>query len=97
MKVGLVSPGAQLDCGANARRAAETLNPATPASPEVDKLDLSQSATQFKQLLEAAKRVPDVREDKVQDIKSRIQAGEYNVDSRVVAEKMLEQLGRDTR
>jgi negative regulator of flagellin synthesis FlgM len=39
---------------------------------------------------ELAKKIPDVRQDKVDEIKKKIESGEYQVDAEAVAKKMLE-------
>jgi len=37
-----------------------------------------------------AKEISDIRQDKVDEIKRKIEAGEYKVDAEAVAKKMLE-------
>ncbi len=54
-----------------------------------DKLQLSQNVEQAMKLRTLLESLPDMREDKVAEIKARIDAGQYQVDSRAVAEKML--------
>lgn len=62
---------------------------ARAAFQETSRLDLSESASQFKALTRAVKDAPDVRADKVAAVREQIEAGTYQVDSRAVAEKML--------
>ena len=59
---------------------------------ETDKLELNESRRQFRVLMKAAHDVPEVRMEKVDSIRKQIEAGVYHVDSRDVAEKILEQL-----
>ena len=73
----------------------------TNATPEItvqrtDQLEIAQSDREFQRLLKAAKNVPAVRCDKVEEIKRRIEAGAYHVDSRAVAEKIIEQTSQTT-
>jgi flagellar biosynthesis anti-sigma factor FlgM len=39
---------------------------------------------------ELTKKIPDVRQEKVDAIKKKIEAGEYKIDANAVASKMLE-------
>ena len=48
-----------------------------------------------KNLFEAAKMSPDIREDRVADLKKRIAEGTYNVDAGSVADSMLREAVRD--
>jgi negative regulator of flagellin synthesis FlgM len=51
--------------------------------------EISDKARDFAKAHAAASSAPDVREDRIADIKRRIAAGDYKVDSDKVAEKML--------
>lgn len=57
-----------------------------------DKVEFSQNARQFKTLLQEANNTPDVRMDRVEALRAQIGAGTYKVDSRAVAEKLIENL-----
>ena len=46
-------------------------------------------AAEQKKAFDIAKNTPDIREDKVAEIKARIQAGTYEVDSGKIADGML--------
>lgn len=59
----------------------------TPA--KADQVDLSATARDFKTVLEVVSKVPDIREDKINDIANRINNGEYNISSRDIASKIL--------
>lgn len=54
-----------------------------------DKVDVSGQAKEFQTALKAALSAPSVREDKVNDIKSRIENGSYNVSAEDVASKII--------
>ncbi len=55
-----------------------------------DELKLSTEAKEFQTAMKALKNVPDVRKDKVEDIRQRITSGTYNISSRQIAKKMIE-------
>ena len=54
-----------------------------------DDVKISATGKDFSIAMNALKDVPDVREDKVNDIRSRIENGTYNVSGKDVAEKLL--------
>jgi len=54
-----------------------------------DTVSLSGRSRMIARASELATQAPDIRQDKVNDIKARLAAGTYNVDSKVVAEAML--------
>lgn len=53
------------------------------------KADLSARGKEFARAKAAASGAPDVREEKIAELKRRIAAGKYNVDSDAVADKMV--------
>jgi len=61
----------------------------TVIAPAEDKILLSERAKEVYRLTSISESLPDVREDKVSAIKSRIASGEYKVDSKKVAEKIV--------
>ena len=73
---------------------------ARPAKPGVavkqagDQVDVSGSTALFKSMLQAVSDHPEVRIDKVNAIKAQIESGDYTVDSRAIAEKMLGYVNR---
>lgn len=54
-----------------------------------DELKISSEAQDFQTVLNAAKKVGDIRQDKVNEIKERVDSGRYKVDAQKIAEKML--------
>ena len=58
-------------------------------SPEADSVSLSDGAKSLAAARDAVQNTPDVREQKVADIKQQINDGTYSVSSRVLARKML--------
>ena len=57
-----------------------------------DIVTLSNQAKDFQTAYKALSQVPDIREDKVLDIQSRIIYGEYNVSCSDLANKLLENI-----
>ncbi|NLN03704.1 MAG: flagellar biosynthesis anti-sigma factor FlgM [Clostridiaceae bacterium] len=54
-----------------------------------DKLDLSDNAKIYSKAIKAIKDVDEVRYNKVNEIKERIEKGIYTIDSGKIAEKMI--------
>jgi negative regulator of flagellin synthesis FlgM len=52
-------------------------------------LTLSDQARDFRTVLDAVSKLPDIREDKVADIQNRIKNGEYNISASAIANKIL--------
>jgi negative regulator of flagellin synthesis FlgM len=55
-----------------------------------DRVVLSPEARQIQRAREQVDLLPDIREEKVAEIRARIEAGEYQVDGEKVASKMIE-------
>lgn len=54
-----------------------------------DRLEFSQTAKSFQTAKAAVSSAPDVRMDKVAQIKAQMQAGSYNISSELIADKIL--------
>ncbi len=61
-----------------------------------DKLELSADAKIYTEALKELNSSNDVRLDKVNEIKHKIESGTYSVDSKKVAEKMIKGRNFDT-
>ena len=57
-----------------------------------DEVALSKTAKDFQAVYKLLNATPDIRQDKVDDIKEKINAGNYNVKAEEVAEKILARL-----
>jgi negative regulator of flagellin synthesis FlgM len=57
-----------------------------------DKISLSGRAKEIGDLKSLIEQLPEIRSDKVEDIKKAVDAGTYNIDSLKVAAKILEEL-----
>lgn len=84
---------ARLDSAAEAN-AAKAGNKAGEASavqpPAGDRVSLSSSARLHTAAHTAATQAPDVRQDKINALKGQVASGEYTVDARKTAQKLLE-------
>jgi negative regulator of flagellin synthesis FlgM len=69
-------------------RAPEKAASASNLVPE-EKVNLSTTAKDVQNLKNAISKLPDVREEKVQALKDRIEKGTYRVDADKVADKMV--------
>ncbi|NPV42733.1 MAG: flagellar biosynthesis anti-sigma factor FlgM [Firmicutes bacterium] len=54
-----------------------------------DKLELSREGKEFKLAFEAILKTPDIRTEKVSDLKQKIEKGTYIIDGEKVAEKII--------
>jgi negative regulator of flagellin synthesis FlgM len=59
------------------------------ATVATERVDLSAEAKDFQRIKQILDETPDVREEKVRELKDRIESGNYAVDSGKVAAKML--------
>ncbi len=57
-----------------------------------DQLQLSTKAKEFQVALKAFKELPEIREEKVNEIKDRLQQGSYNVSGQEIAEKIFDSI-----
>jgi negative regulator of flagellin synthesis FlgM len=57
-------------------------------APE-EKVDLSTKARDVQSIQNAMASIPDIREEKVQELRSRIEAGTYNVSGEKIAGKIV--------
>lgn len=76
----------------NKNQEAERKEGAQKGDSNKDKISLSGRATEISELMGLIEKLPDVRMDKVDELKKAIDAGSYNFDSMKVAEKILEEL-----
>lgn len=55
-----------------------------------DKLEISQVGKDYQVAKQIVTQTPDIREDKVNEIKQRMEAGTYEVSSEELAQKLVE-------
>jgi len=56
-----------------------------------DEVVLSPEAKQIQKAKELIDALPDIREDRVAEIRARIEAGEYQIDGEKIASKIIEE------
>ena len=61
---------------------------------EEDKIEISSQAREIQVAMKALKELPEVREDKVNEIRAQIKDGTYKPSAEDVAEKLLERIGK---
>ena len=57
-----------------------------------DKIEISDAAKEYQVAMQAFKELPEVREDRVSEIKEQIKDGTYKPSSEDIAKKLLESL-----
>ncbi len=65
---------------AEAVEAAESRRGGPSAGRRADQVSVSEGAREFGRIMDAVKEAPDARASRVEDLKSRIQNGQYEVD-----------------
>ena len=70
-----------------ASKIAKTTVTSKPAA--TDRVEISQAGRDIQIAKKAVSEVPDVRQDKIDSIKARLEDGTYNVTDEALAEKML--------
>ncbi|MDP2992785.1 MAG: flagellar biosynthesis anti-sigma factor FlgM, partial [Deltaproteobacteria bacterium] len=68
---------------------------AAEQSQATDKVELSAASRDIQKIQEVLKNTPDVRAEKVQELKSKIESGQYRVDAREIANKMISDVIQD--
>lgn len=62
-----------------------------------DELKLSASVQDYQFAKAEIKKIPELRQDKVDEIKQRIEAGTYEIDAKKIAEKIIASANIDLR
>ncbi|HED00358.1 MAG TPA: flagellar biosynthesis anti-sigma factor FlgM [Proteobacteria bacterium] len=78
-----------------AQQAEREKQAAAEQSQATDKVELSAASRDIQKIQEVLKNTPDVRAEKVQELKSKIESGQYRVDAREIANKMISDLIQD--
>ncbi|MGO1368463.1 MAG: flagellar biosynthesis anti-sigma factor FlgM [Senegalia sp. (in: firmicutes)] len=61
-------------------------------SDKKDEFTISDEAKMIQKAIKLAKNSPDIREEKIKEIKTQMKNGNYNIDSKLVAKKILEDI-----
>lgn len=59
---------------------------------EKDKISLSGQAKEISELKSEIDKLPDIRTERVEEVKKAIDTGNYNIDTLRIAEKILEEI-----
>ena len=62
---------------------------------EKDRIDFSKKAMDYQFAMDKVKKVPDMRMDKVEKLKEKVQSGNYNIKGEQIAEKIYQNIDFD--
>lgn len=62
-----------------------------------DQLEISEKAKDFQVAMKAFKKLPEVRQEKVKELKEKIETNNYNVSGKEIADKIIEGIMMDKR
>ncbi len=89
------NPGIQVDAYVNQvhdkNKAGPTADQADKAAPKTDTVVISDAAKRIQEARAQLDQIPDVREDKVAELRNQIQSGTYSVDAEKAADKLLKE------
>jgi flagellar biosynthesis anti-sigma factor FlgM len=63
--------------------------PTSSVPPATDQVKVSERAEKIGQLVEKAKALPDVRQERVEELRQLIESGKYNVSSQQIAAAII--------
>ena len=66
-----------------------------PSAPINDELQISAAAQEAAQMVEQVNQIPDIRQDRVNEIRAQIEAGTYETDDKIqlAVERLLDEIG----
>lgn len=65
------------------------VNSTKAVSSKKDMLSISEGAKDFNAVMQALKKVPDIRQDKVKELQEKYEAGNYNVSGKEIADSII--------
>lgn len=90
MKISNFFPQIKTDLKVQKSRESSAVSSNTPSSVlDADRVELSTSSLDVQKMKGILKDTPEVRQDRVQELKAQIERGEYKVDPYKVADKLL--------
>ena len=72
----------------------DKLGKKTPKA-QADEVSISDDVREFANAIKLVSKVEDVRTEKVEELKAKIKVGTYNVDGKLVADKIIEEIFTD--
>lgn len=88
MKVGNV-PGVT---GVYNKQGISKVTPTKEVKGKKDVVSISNSGQDFNTVLKALREVPDIRQEKVEEISKKIETGTYNVSGKEIVEKVVSRI-----
>jgi len=77
-----------------AKRSEKSESPQATSAKQIDagaaKTEISGKAKEFVKAKEVAAKAPDVRDERIAELKARIAAGKYEVNAQAIADKMVD-------
>jgi len=73
----------------NASQQSERAQKSDGDSSDSDRLELSVQSREFSQMQSLIQSTPDVREDRINQVRSEIESGTYNIKAEKIAEKII--------
>jgi negative regulator of flagellin synthesis FlgM len=67
----------------------KTTGSSTPTPTATEKVDLSANAKEIQRIKQIVDQTPEIRQEKVLDLKRQIEGGAYTINSGGIADKML--------
>ena len=93
MEIGGKIPPIKIDAYINnakeKNKIADALSKNAKPGSNLDKVEFSQTVKNVKEAREQLESIPDVREEKVKEIKTQIEEGTYQVDGKKIAFNMI--------
>lgn len=71
---------------------AKETSPASGKASQSDRVDISGKAREIAELMAVISQMPDVRAEKVAEIKKAIESGNYNINPAKIAESILNEI-----
>ncbi len=90
-----ISTSSDVAAASQAKRSEKSGDPrsveAKTTDPTSSRPEISAKAREFAKAKEVASSAPDVREQRIADIKARIASGKYEVNSQAIADKLVDE------
>jgi negative regulator of flagellin synthesis FlgM len=63
-----------------------------PSQPNVEKVEISPQAKEIQRLKTTLNEIPDVRSEKIEEVRQAMETGKYQVDLNAVSERILKSM-----
>jgi len=74
------------------QKAVERTEKVGPAAMARDKIEISDEARDFQTAMKAFKELPEVRQSKIDELKSQVESGQYKPSAEAVVDKIMEMI-----